>query len=335
MGQVLDTYERVAPRLPRFLSATALERAARIAKRVPNAARSHNLEIRLNSSNQIDFLTYCGSKAVVRQFEELLGPNPSPLWQHNLKLLREWAGAGTKLSEAPFLSLEYDAGDRFAEREPEANLFVALDRRHFARHWEAPRGETPESRALGRFSFQRLLPDSRRHACMAVIDRIYAALPPLAAVLHAPIMKTREPCVAKPYVLMPRDAVLSFLMDIGWPGSMSALDELLKTYYKAFPKTVYLDLTVTDRVHHRLGLVTCQFQRQEADFSNLDWWGLPRELEHYKDDLRCWDGVSEESMEGEAFWLRRWIETKAVLHENSIEYKAYLGFGLNRPPLFG
>jgi hypothetical protein len=239
------------------------------------------------------------------------------------------------LSKSPFFSLEYDAGHRFAEHEPEANVFVSLDERHHARHWEPARGETLESRALGRYSFQRLLPASMREACMAVIERIYAALPPLGAVLHAPVMMTRQPIVAKPYLVLPRDRVAQFLRDIDWPGSFDALDELLETYYKAFSKTVYLDLTVTDRVHHRLGLVTCQFQRQEVDFSNLNWWGLPRELEHYKDELCHWSGLTVESIDGQPFWLRRWLETKAVLHESSIEYKAYLGFCLNRPPLFG
>jgi hypothetical protein len=335
MGQVQDTYRRLLPLLPRFLSSAALERVGRIAARVPDAARSHNLEIRLNSSSQIDFLTYCGSRQVVPELEELLGPSPSPLWKHNLQLLREWAREGTPLSDAPFLSLEYDGGERFVETEPEPNLFVALDKRHFARHWEAPRGETRASRALGRLAFQRLLPDSEREACLAVIDRIYAALPPSAAILHAAVMTTREPCVAKPYVLMPREGVKGFLKDIEWPGSTAALDELLETYYKAFPKTVYLDLTVTDRVHQRLGLVTCQFQRQEADFSNLDWWRLPPELEPLKAELEAWTGLTEESVAGETLWLRRWVETKAVLHETSVEYKAYLGFGLTRPPLFG
>jgi hypothetical protein len=65
MGQVLDTYARVVPHLPSFLSAAALERVIRIASRVPNAARSHNLEIRFDSSSQIDFLTYCASKTIV------------------------------------------------------------------------------------------------------------------------------------------------------------------------------------------------------------------------------------------------------------------------------
>ncbi len=334
VARVLETYLRVAPRLPSWLAPSSLERVAKVAERVPNSARSHNLEVRLNSSRQIDLLTYCGSKAAVREFEQLLGPSPSAFWRHNLELLREWGSEGSKLSEAPFLSFEYDTGERFVEQEPQGNLLVATDRRHFARHWEPPRGETAQSRALGRFAFQRLLPQSMRDACLAVIDRIYAALPPGAAVLHAPVMMAREPCVAKPYILMPRESVSRFLKDVAWPGSHCALDELLKTYYKAFAKTVYLDLTVTDRVQPRLGLVTSQFQRLEADFSNLDWWGLPPELEHYKEELRGWDGVSEETFDGERFWLRRWLETKAVLHEAAVEYKAYLGFCVKRPPLF-
>lgn len=334
MGVVSETFARVLPRLPSCLAPQALERVAAIVERVPDAASSHNLEFRLNSSDQVDFLTYCGSKDAVRQFETLLGPNPSELWRHNLELLREWRGGESMLSQAPFLSLEYDTGESFTPREPEANLLAATDRRHFARHFEPPRGETADSRALGRFLFQRLLPPSTRDASMAVIDRIYAALPPLAAVLHAPVMMTREPRVAKPYLVLPRDGLSDFLREIGWPGSASALDELLTTYYRAFPKTVYVDLTVTDRVHHRLGLVTCQFQRQEADFSNLNWWGLPPDLEHYRDELRDWDGLSEEWIRGERYWLRRWIETKVVLNEEAVEYKAYLGFCLARPPLF-
>lgn len=335
MGSVSRTLDLVRDRLPSFLDARALERAMFIASRIPDGATSHNLEFRLNSTTAIDFLTFCGSKHVVEQYAQLIGPNPTGAWKHNLSVLENWTSAEGELASVPFFSFEYDGGDTFVEAEPEASISAAIDDQHHARHWQPLRGETAETRERGAKAYRYLLPESALVTTMPIIERIYEALPPLGAVLHAPILSARNPVVAKPYVVLPRDGLVRFLEDIEWPGSMGALEQLMSTFYSAFPKSVYIDLTVSDRVHARLGLVTSQFQQQEADFSTLDWWGLPPELEHFKDELGEWQGFSEEWLDGRRVWLRRWLDTKAVLHDEFVEYKAYLGFSPTRPPLFG
>ena len=332
MGLVAESLELVKADLPR-LAPAALERLAAIVARVPDGAKSHYVELRLNAGEQVDFLTFWGSKNIAERLARSLGSEPSPVWRRNLELLAEWTSPDGSLKEVPFFSLEYDAGDRFVAGEPEASLSPGIDSRHIQRHSGVLFGETPETTALGKRAFQRLLPSSAREACMRVIDRLYAALPPQGAIPHAPVMTAREPVVAKPYVILPRDSLFEFLEKIEWPGSRSALERLLATYYAAFTHSVYIDLTVTDHVHSRLGLVTSQFQREEADFSNLEWWGLPPSLKQYKRQLAAWPGWRESHLAGTRVWMQRWLDTKAVLHDTEIEYKAYLGFSPATPPL--
>jgi hypothetical protein len=331
---VAETFERVRKHLPASLSSDAVERCARIAARIPDEACAHYLEFRLNSGNDVDFLTLSPDKRIGERLDAQLGRDRSPTWSENVAILREWATPGSDLSDAPFVCFEYDAGSRFVETEPEASLVIGLEQ-HYRRRFRTglhPRDESSVS--LGKVAFRRLLPESSRDACMAALERCYAALPPLGAIPHAPVMAAREPIAAKPYVILPRASVFRFLDDIGWPGSRSALKELLATYYAPFSESIYLDVTITDRVSERLGIATSQFQRREADFSSLGWWRLPRELECFRDELGEWDGYTEERLGGERVWLRRWLDTKAVLFGTKVEYKAYLGFSPTRPPLF-
>jgi hypothetical protein len=331
---VAETFERVRPHLPRSLGSGAVERCARIAERIPEHACSHYLEYRLNSGDDVDFLTLSPDKRIAARLDAQLGPDKSRTWGENVAVLREWATDGSALSPAPFVCFEYDAGSRFVEAEPEASLIVGLERDYRRRFRTGLRPREPSEVELGRVAFRRLLPESSRDACLAALERCFAALPPLGAIPHAPVMAAREPVTAKPYVILPRDAVFGFLDAIEWPGSRGALEDLLATYYAPFRETIYLDVTVTDRVGERLGVATSQFQRQEADFSSLEWWKLPKELECFKSELRNWCGYTEEVLGGQRVWIRRWLDTKAVLVGTKVEYKAYLGFSPTRPPLF-
>jgi hypothetical protein len=335
MGQIVsDTFERIRGRLPASLSPSALARCTRIFERIPDEAASHYLEYRLNSGCQIDVLTCTGKRTIAASFDQQLGPERSRRWAENVEVLREWASGDSELSLSPLMYFEYDGGDDFIEEEPEANLSVLVEPEYLSRNWLGLHGSSSGEVALGRAAFRRLLPASQREPCLAVLDRLYAALPPLGAIPHAPVMTARKPVTAKPYVILPRESVFDFLREIGWPGSMEALRDLLATYYSPFRHSIYLDLTITDRVEERLGLATSQFQRREADFSTLDWWKLPKELQNFKDELRDWTGHTEERQERERVWLRRWLDTKAVLNSGKVEYKAYLGFGPTRPPPF-
>jgi hypothetical protein len=334
MWSVSETFDRVRPHLPGCLPQDAVERCARIMERVPNETRSHYLEFRLNSGPEVDFLTLSNDKGIARRLTDQIGPRPSESWRHNLSVLGEWAADDSPLASAPFVCFEYDTGKRFIDAEPEASLVIGLEAEYRMRHRDGLRPRTAEEVALGKAAFRRLLPAPAVEECMEVLDRIYAALPPLGAIPHAPVMAAREPVTAKPYIILPRASLARFLDDIEWPGPRDALEDLLETYYAPFQHTIYLDVTVTNRVTERLGLATSQFQRSEADFSSLGWWNLPRELAHFKDELGTWCGYTEEILGGQRAWLRRWLDTKAVLVDGKVEYKAYLGFSPTRPPLF-
>jgi hypothetical protein len=331
---VSATFERVFGFLPRELRSSGLERCARIAARIPEAASSHYLEFRLNSTEQVDVLTYCEDKRIVEDFATQLGSRPSRVWSENLKVLEAWARQDGELADAPFVFLEYDAGEDFVEAEPEPSVSIGIEADYYARYLGGLRGQAAPELALGRRAYGRLLPLERRESVLAVLDRCYAALPAGGAIPHAAVMSTRVPVTAKPYIVLPRPRVLEYLKKIGWPGSLDAVARLLETYYAPFRESVYLDVTITDRIEARLGLATSQFQFGEVDENSLDWWKLPGQLGHYKAALKAWVGHSEEEFDGKRLWLHRWLDTKAVLKGEEIEYKAYLGFSLQRPPLF-
>ncbi|HVY29004.1 MAG TPA: hypothetical protein VHB79_20745 [Polyangiaceae bacterium] len=331
---VSETFEHVRQKLPRFLPDAGVERCAQIAKRVPDHAASHYIEFRLNGDQQVDFLSVAMDKGIVAQLEAQVGSDPSPVWAEHLTVLREWATDGAELSHAPFVWFEYDGGSRFVASEPEPSLAFGVEQDYLGRRDGGLRANDVAGVALGKVAFSRMLPDATRQSRMEIVDRCYAALSPVGAVPHAPVMIARDPVTVKPFVIMPRESMFPFLDQIGWPGSRRALAALLDTYYAPFRQSIYMDLTLTDRVEQRLGIATSQFQRAEADFSGLAWWRLPQELEGFKKDLEGWAGYSEVRMGGERVWIRRWLDTKAVLDGDKVEYKAYLGFSPARPPLF-
>jgi hypothetical protein len=331
---VADTLDRVCRHLPKTLDDEALARCARIAARVPDEASAHYLELRLHGEPRVDFLTFSEDRSIAQRLERQLGTARSARWSEHLGVLHEWANGQSELAGAPFVFFEYDAGEDFIAEEPEPSLSFGLEPAYRARHWVGLSSNSERSSALGKAFFRRLSPPAQREALMAAIDRCYAALPPLGAIPHAPVMTTRQPVTAKPYVILPRSAVLPFLEEIEWPGSFARLERLLDTYYAPFQESAYLDLTITDRVCERIGLVTSQFQHREADLSSLEWWRLPQSLAAEKAKLQGWPGHTEEWLGGERVWLQRWLDTKAVLNGTEIEYKAYLGFSATRPPLF-
>src|SRR5690606_17148297 len=200
MGQLVsETFERIRSYLPVSLNEHALERCFRIAECIPDEASSHYLEFRLNSGPEIDVLTSTRERSIATSFERQLGPKRSPRWAENVAILREWASGETLLSSAPAMYFEYDAGDGFVEEQPEANLSLCVEREYQSRNWLGLRPAGPREIALGRAAFERLLPPSQREACLPVLDRLYAALPPLGAIPHAPVMGARRPVTAKPY----------------------------------------------------------------------------------------------------------------------------------------
>lgn len=331
---VAETFERVRKHLPTAIPSAAVDRCAHVAAHVPKETCSHYLEFHLSAGGRLDFLSTSTDKRIARSLNARLAPTSSRAWRTNLSVLRDWADPDSEISRAPFVWLEYDTGPGFVEAEPEASLVVGLERGYTRRHEEGMRPMDPESVTLGMASFRRLLPEHAREKCLATLERCYEALPPLGAIPYAPVMTAREPVTAKPFVILPRALVFNFLERIGWPGSLDAVEQLLKTYYASFQASIYLDVTVTDRVEERLGIATSQFQRKEVDFSSLDWWRVPKELQDFKSALRHWAGYSEERLGGERVWIHRWLDTKAVLNQGKVEYKSYLGFSPTRPPLF-
>jgi hypothetical protein len=333
-GSVSELFAQIRAHLPPWLDARALEWCAQIAEHIPDGASSHYLELRLNAGPEIDFLTCITYKQLAAQLKRRLGPSLSSAWQSNLTILDEWATPNSALSGAPLVYLEYDAGASTSDTDPEASLAVCVESNYQARQWQSPRATDLTAVELGKQLYRRLAPDAQREAWTAAIERCYAALPPGGAIPHVCVMSAREPITAKPYVVLPRANVLSFLRGVEWPGCLHTVQELLETYYAAFREHVYLDLTVTDAVQERLGLVTSQFQAREMSCSTLDWWRLPPELAAQQAALSEWTGYSEATLGGDRVWIQRWLDTKLVLCGEQIVYKAYLGFGARSPPLF-
>lgn len=329
-------FEHVRPKVPSFIDRRALDCCSALAATLPGSFTSFYMECRLDGDPQLDYLAYTRAKGVGGEDHGgwPLGAN-SHLWQRNLGLLREWITPASDLSDAPCVWLEYD-DVASANHVSEPSLSVGLQPQYYQYHDRSDVAFDPrQAQRLASATLRHLVAHtslvSRERVCRSIID----ALPRFGAVGYISVMTTRNPVSVKLYVKLPRQDVVAFLRAIEWPGSAAGLNDVLGQYYAPFRETAFLDLTLADRVEARLGLATSQFHRRElgSRARALQWLSLPRKLDVSKTLLACWPGVTECELDGKRIWIRRWLDTKAVIEDDGVNYKAYLGFmAVHDPP---
>ncbi|HWA72783.1 MAG TPA: hypothetical protein VG937_10625 [Polyangiaceae bacterium] len=322
--------------LPAFFDPAALVHCERVAARIPEFARSHYIECRLGGDRQLDFLSYFDDKRAAAAFSAQPSLfDRSPIWARSLELLNAWAEPSSLLSRARSVWLEYDGSQ--LSGEPEASPSVCLEPDYYARHAGLDSGIDPRAREMTEATLALLLPQARRRAALAAVLRCFDALPTGGSIPYVSVMVARQPVTVKLYVALPRRAALGFLERAAWPGNIASAEALLASYYQPTYETAYLDLTVTERVESRLGIAESQFHVGEGRSIGgfLDRVQLAGEFVEEREALKSWSGASLVEIAGMAALIRRWLDGKAVLMGEEVQYKAYLGFSARLPPLHG
>lgn len=338
------------PFMPSFLSPERLDWCERVAAAVPAVAGSHYVECRPGTSERVDFMSSFESRSLAGEYRTALGHQQpakfghepadraySAVWQSNLALLDAWGLPDSPLAAASRVWFEYDGPEAAAtpetdaqhvgSRSPDASASVGLESDYYMRHVRALAGVSERSMAVLRTAAEILLPEPQRSQTWSVIARCLGALGPQGSVGYLSVMSARSPVVSKLFVILPRTQVDAFLTRIEWPGDRAYAQTLLRDFYAPSVRTAYLDLTLSDRVESKLGFATSQFQRRELSSADQTrWLRFPDSLPKEASELLRWPGVNIESMGQTRLSLSRWLDVKAVLDDDVVQYKAYLGF---------
>ncbi len=323
--------------MPRALASPGvLEPCDVIAASVPSAAAAY-FECRLNDAEQVDYLMLTRQRldAAAEFSKARQGLSDSPVWEKNRALLRSWSSGVGDLADVPLLWFEYDIDGRFDEKVLDASPSLCVERGYHRREMGAPIANAERSRRLAQVALEHLRSgdDASIVAALQCVD----ALPERGALVYVSSMLTRPERATKLYVSLPKTLVFDYLRRISWPGDASLLEEVLRGWYEPIASTVFLDLTVTERVHGRLGLALSQLHQREMERFDPAWsWvPMPGSEPLKRRALAEWPGTCEARLHGTRAWIRRWVDLKAVIHESGrVEPKAYLGFSATLPPAF-
>lgn len=324
-------------KVPRALASPRhLESCSVVAASVPSAAAAY-FECRLNEDDRVDYLMLTRQRldAVDEFVKARHGLSDSPVWEKNRALLRAWSSDVGDLADVPLLWFEYDIDERFDEKVLDASPSLCVERGYHRRETGAPVANLQRSRRLAESALQHL----RGGDAASIVATLHCvdALPEGGALVYVSSMLTRPERATKLYVSLPKVSVFDYLRRISWPGDASLLEEVLRGFYQPIASTVFLDITVTERVHGRLGLALSQLhQREMARFDPAwDWVPMRGSNRSKRRALSAWPGTCEARLQGTRAWVRRWVDLKAVIHESGqLEHKAYLGFSATLPPAF-
>lgn len=331
-----DVLAAIEPHLdPSLVEPENLAWCQRRASALRSASSSFYLECRLFDEKRVDFLALV-SQANLGSLERVSAPRAGHGWSSTAAFVHAWREPTKRLGRVPFIWLEFDyqPGTVDGGASPSPGFCVEPD--YFSRFDGAlpfERGFALDATAQG---LSALLSGPSFERRWAAVRRCFEALPPKGALIHVSAMTARDPCKIKLYVSLPKADTLAYLRSLEWPGSPDALEAALETWYCG-PQTVYLDLTVGERVEPRLGLALSQFHEVELSDFDPAWQQLPFDDvdPHKLAALRRWPEIREVTVDGARTWISCWLDIKVVLDEDGRpEPKAYLGFCPAVPPPF-
>jgi hypothetical protein len=319
-----------------LVPAEQVERCRRVAASLPKVTTSYYLECRLDDDAQVDFLALVKNRSARQEFERNLGPAVSVrCWRRTLQLLEAWQDVSSVVRHTPFVWLEYDIDKNFQADAPMASPGFCLEPKYFSRFSRDPVIDRDLAFGIGQAGLHHLLDGDDLRSNVDWVKRCIARLPAGGSLIHVSAMLARSPERMKLYVAMSKVAV--YLAQIGWPGSLSHVREILEAWYCDIPNTVFLDLTMLDGPTGCLGFAFSQMHCSEMAAFDPTWRQLPMSKisETKRRATWAWPGVTELALDGERTWLYRWLDIKLVMDTSGgTRCKAYLGFMPALPPLF-
>ena len=347
-----ETLELIEPHIPdQLVSPEAFSHVKTITSLLPAAMSSYYVECRLAvNTTQVDFLTCVtapdgGRDILVGQSAKAGLPDiflVHPLWHRAHDFFRQWADPTSVLhGRIPLIWLEFDYVDNPVPQIPLPSFSFCLDPAYLSRGSRAQRvtlcniQQGREMAEVGlRLLFGSPLPPQNKQALFTCFD----SLPVGGRIIHISAMVARQPAVVKVYGSVPKDQFLAYLTQIGWPGSLPELIDILTTF--CTPDTVdnnmFVDLTVGETVMPKLGIAFSQLQienlpdrdpRRQILLEQCVQAGLC--TPEKRDALLTWPGSFRAMFNGEK-WptrFRQWLDIKIAYQPNHpLEVKGYLGF---------
>lgn len=327
-------------------------RLVELSRRLPDVFSSYYLECRLGpGQDQIDFLA-CAAESADHDSAGRIGAAAArlrgerwrdPAWQFTWSVLRRWAQRPDEWPrKIPFLWLEFDDLRGCPPEKQRPSFGVCVDP-----GYPDPRGTAAERNRTDLFEtcLAFLTPavpvaldgmlslENRR-----LLETCYQRLPPGGRVVHVSPMAARDPATLKLYIAVPEAQLASYLRDIGWPGSLDSLRDVIHTFCtpETADDTIYLDLSLDGRLLPSAAITFSQPQlrrRAHADPGRDALLGL---LERHGlstpekcRDLRAWPGSDRGShpLKPAGARVRRWLDVKITIDARQrVGAKGYLGF---------
>jgi hypothetical protein len=339
-----ETLRFIEPHLPRqLISPQAFYAVKTIGSLLPDAMSAYYLECRLGArSSRVDFLTCAFASTGGREI--LAGQNetvdlPDIVLRHSLWApLRDfftlWTEPKSSLyGQVPLIWLEFD-NDSFSAQIPLPSLLFCLDPGYLERQTQSRQRSHLNTQPYPQFIdsaigllFGYPLPSQIKHRLTNCFD----ALPIDGRIIHLSVMLSRQPCVVKVNVSLPKDQLLTYLTRVGWPGARAEIENILTTFCSCID-TVRIDLSVGDTISGMIGVEF--FSPPSFDDSRRQFLldlcaekGLC--TPEKRDALSMWPGWTRERFCGDSILtrLRRFLDIKIVSHpEGPLEAKGYLGF---------
>jgi hypothetical protein len=251
----------------------------------------------------------------------------SSAWNRTSILVEHWLNEG---HDIPFGWLEFDGDEGRAAGPPEPNPAFGIEPGYFGRY-HGPPTPAPRDVALRTTAAAAacLLRPERVEPTMRVIERIVSALPPSGSLVCCTAMIARTPEVMKLYLALPKLSLRPYLTQIGWPGDLDRVSDLVDRNFSAVSSYLFIDLTVGVELEPLIGLAWSQFHAAEAaDYDPCREWGRTVSGQGATfESVQEWPGLAETTLNRRRMWIRRWLDFKIVLAPaGDSAIKGYLGF---------
>lgn len=348
-----DISELVAPRIP----SACVDHAVRsnigaLTARLPDLFSSYYIECRLSAEqDQVDFLACVAPSRdddALRSIRAAADQPPDeltrdPAWQFTWDVIRRWSTlAHEGPSKMPFLWLEFDHVNTRPAARQSPSLCVCVDPGYLTTEPSSAAWDPQDSYescldllapALPR-AFEGVLSASNRR----VMKACFRGLPLSGRIIHVSFMLAREPATIKLYGAVPRSQLVGYLKDLGWPGPLDSLQQLMSTFstHETADDTVYFDLALDNALLPYAAVAFSQLQMDHPARLDPERRALLDLLEEHglcapdkRRALQAWPGSARESSPSVSTEARihRWLDVKITLHAGQgLGAKAYLGF---------
>lgn len=340
-----DTLGLIESYLPvELVSRPALSDIKTLAGLLPDAMSFFGVECRLgNMSSRVDFgacmfVSEGGQEVLAAHLQGMgasLQSEAHDIWHSIRAFCLRWADPSSLFHERiPLVSFEFDT-DRQSSDLPAPCPFVCLTDRLGDHADVANPGDYQVYRQVAEETLAALRSSPVSPELRANLNLCFDALPVDGHIAHVGVMLARRTEALRFCIGLSEDSVLAYLTNIGWPGSMAQVENLLSTYLPCVDR-FYLSLDVGHAVLPGVGLEFFLNRLSGNKYRGIGFLDLLLErglcTVEERHALLAWPGSSRETYpaDSEPTILNRQLSHIKIVcrqPEDPLAAKAYLLFG--------